>query len=367
MKKTLVLTVLAVLLLSLFPPAASAEDLPSIDSALSDYRRSGEGGRIRVKNSLNAYDPFNGGDLDYDDVRMLIFERRGAEKAFTESDVSCADPSYVPEDLGETELYLRTDMMDLLPSKARASSLNGADLILIAEDMYELESQIIHTEFEDSGADHLPDSLETPEELMAYLAAHPPVIKSRTYKPLFCAYTVICLYSTNNKASAIIDYDYYEYTLECNNEDAMDLWDGIAPLGDLLSILESDDPSSMEDEAAALLDSITLVPEETLESWRDLILDGEYGEAFYSAEDRYWALAGELPGLDDSEDAAEWYPAIIDARDRAALEAFVSFRNYSGVDTPDDVIIAGKLYIGQPDPDWFDEAIAYSIDLLLGD
>ncbi len=361
MKKLLLFTIVSVLLLTLYIPAVPAEDLPTINEALSAARFSKSGGRVRVQNTLDAYSIDNEGEFDYDGLRFLILERRAPEKAFDESEVSWADALYPPRELGETALYLRLDMMDRLPSDMRASSLMDADLLLIAEDFYELESQIIHTEYENSGAGSIPDDLETPEELMAYLAEHPPVVKSRTYKPLFTAYAFLSLYSTKNKSVTLLDYAYADCTVECKNEAASDQWSLISPLGDLLDLLEWNDPSQLSGDIAAALDNISSVPEDTVDLWTKCVEAGQYGTAAFSVSQSYWELASVLPSLDDSEDAAEWYPKLLEARDRGAFESFVSWCGYSSVDTPDSVIIAEKLYIGQIDPDWMDNALAGTI------
>ena len=363
MKKLLLFTVVSVLLLSLCIPAVTAEDLPTINEALTASRFSKSGGKVQVRNTLDAYDIGNDAEFDFDGYRFLILERRAPEKAFDESPVSCADPLYTPRELGETALYLRLDMMNLLPSDMRATSLEGADLLLIVEDFYELESQIIHTEFENSGAGSLPDDLETPEELMAYLAAHPPVIKSRTYKPLYTAYAFLCLYSTKNKSVSLLDYAVADCTVECNNEAASDQWALISPLSDLLNLLEAEDRALRTDEILEAI-SAASVPEETANLWTLCVQAGQYDTAVYSVSQSYWELAGVLPSLDDSEEAAEWYPKLIEAQDRAAFEAFVSYRSYSSVDTPDSVIIENKLYIGQIDPDWTDNAFEECITAL---
>ncbi len=362
MKKLFLSALVSVLLLTLCFSPALTEALPDIDDALSASRFT-RNGRVQVLDGIASYTMANEEEFDFDGFQCIILERRSPEKAFTESPESWFDLPFFPEDAGEGALYLRADMMALLPAEMRASSLADADLLVIAEDEYSLDTQIIHTEYEETGADEIPDWVQTPEEMQEYLLAHPKVVKSRTFKPLQSVYSFVNIYSTKNGAWALFDYRYDDCPLECNNEAASDLWDRIAPLGDLLDLLALG--AEYREETEAALDALSGEPEESVALWKSCVAAGEYETAAFSVEKAYWDLAAGFPALDDSEEAAEWYPKLLDARDREGLTVFVAFRNYSGIDTPDSVIIDDKLYMAQADPDWFDRTLTDCVTWLM--
>ena len=358
-----VFSVLLALLLAL-PGAAQASGLPDIDTALENARFSRED-RVEIPlSTLEAYTTDSEEEFDFNGLRCLVLERRGAEKAFLESEIPCDDPAYRVQDLDTPRLYLRLDMMRLLPEEMRASSLAEADLLLVAEDEYILSSQIIHTEYENSVEEELPEDLESPEALQQYLAAHPRVPKKRTYKPLFASLALIDIYSTLNGSYLVYDVAMTDCALKCNNPEASNQWDRIAPLGALLDLLETEEPAPYKDAILEKLEGLSDVPENTMTLWKACVEAGEYPTAAFSIGQVYWEQAAALPPLDESPEAAEWYPQLLESRNRQALELFVAFRNYSGIDTPDSVIIGDRLYIGQTDPQWLEEGLKEIIEYL---
>ena len=76
-------------------------------------------------------------------------------------------------DVGDAELYVRNDLMQLLPEAYRATSLAEAGLLIMAENVYFWDSTIRVTDYADSFAGELPENA-TLEELAASLASYKP-------------------------------------------------------------------------------------------------------------------------------------------------------------------------------------------------
>ncbi len=309
--------------------------------------------RVEVRNIFDAYQYNNPGSFSVDGVKCIILERYAPDKEFFISDDDLFEIGATGGDIGEARVFVRLDLMRRLPRKMQAKSLGEANILVFAETMHALESEIVHTEYE-GGSGSIPDYLTNAAELAQYLAEHPRRVIGHTYKPLYNLYMMITAYSTTNKTCMISTYQKNPYLLKPNNPRAAAQWDAMKNLGEALKALDATGEGVRSSAAKKALDAAEDVAQRQRNTWKDLISNGDYDTARYSIEKVYWPMAEELAAMDDSEIAAEWYPVIIESRDLAALEFFVSYQDYTGVSLPDETIIDEKLYMGAVDEDWMD-------------
>ena len=139
MKK--LLCAVAAMVFALSPAAAACAEagLPTINQAL---QQGAEGRRIEVSDRLDGYSVLNEMFEDFNGTfRVLILERKAPAKEFTakkafppfSSDDGFPD-DYAGVDIGEARVWLRGDLMQLLPADYRAGSLEEATYLIMAED-----------------------------------------------------------------------------------------------------------------------------------------------------------------------------------------------------------------------------------------
>ena len=175
----------------------AADELPSIDDALSYAIKENDYSHIEVQNTLDEYHVFNDNSFHPKWDKIIIFERLDAEGLFIESKIDCFEPNYEEHRVGKPRLFVRNDLMLLLPPDMRATSMEEADCFIVAETYYDLDHEIVHTVYADDGTEYLPKYLNNPEQLFQYLLQHPKIIKEYTYKPLYSVYTIISVYDAN--------------------------------------------------------------------------------------------------------------------------------------------------------------------------
>ena len=342
---------------------AGEADLPTLNEALASMNS--KSGRIEISDKLEDYDPDNFGEIDFGQFRLVILERWLPEKEFTEYDSGYPD-NYIPDlpddftgvDIGESRVWLRCDLMNMLPEEFRASSLDEADILIIAESQYFLSGTISVSDFYYSDDEEIPE-FETIEEMEAYIAEHQPVIKSITYYPKFGAYALIDFYSAVTKTSQVYDYTVTYPRRFARNPAAQDIWYGMEALADVMDALNA--PDTDRDFLFAAFEELETddyVPEAKTGFWKNCVEQGEYQAAFSSVNEYYWAMAAELSAADLNEKHQANYSMIIEEQDRTALAAFASFCDYSGFDTPVETIRDNKEYLAVPDYDWLETALS---------
>ena len=342
--------------------ASRGSGLPSIDEAL--FTMNADSGRIEVSDILEEYDPDNFGEFDFGQFRIIILERWLPEKEFTEYDSGYPD-NYVEDfpddfagvDIGESRVWLRCDLMNQLPEELCASSLDDADILIIAESQYFLSGSISVSDFYYSDDEELPE-FETIEEMEAYIAEHQPVIKSITYYPKFGAYALIDLYSPVTKTCQIYDYTVTYPRRFARNPVAQEIWYDMEKVAAVLEELNSAAP-----DRDLLLYMLGVLEDEEIATgktafWKTCIEAGEYRAALSSVNEYYWGMAAELSAADPDEDHRANYSMVIEAQDMQALAMVANFCDYGGFDTPVEEIRDNKEYLAEPDYDWLEGALA---------
>lgn len=346
-----------------------AEELPTINNVLKDPEFSGQ--VVEVSDDLEPYQPENPDLEDYGDLNVIILQREMPEKEFTEKMVPAAQiesedgfpDDFTGVDLGDPRVWYRGDLMQQIPEIFRASSLEDADLLVIAENSYVWSGTISVTDFEEDGETTLPD-FETTEELEEYLQSHQKVIASITYYPKFGVYSLIDIYGAATKECAINDYQYTEAKRFARNPEASDLWDDMLDLLGVLQEMNEETPDMAG--VSASLSGFDFLPEETIKSWTESMDAGEIPSLSGSMEDYFWQMAENLKGLEPSENNREKYEMIIRDRDYNALVLFADFCDYSGFDQSVESIRDSKEYYAKYDPDWMEEQLAAFVDVMNG-
>ncbi len=346
------------------PTGAETKTLPTINSLL----RSGNTGlKTEVRDNLDAYSPFNGTFEDIDkDFKILILQREAPEKQFTSkktyppfTNEDGFDEDFEGVDIGSSRLWLRSDLMALLPSVFCAASLEDANYLLVAESMYEWAGTISVSDFKDSGDEELPEFKDA-EEMESYFLKHPKIIESITYYPKFGAYSLITLYDTKTKKGMLIDYTYNEAKRFARNPAACDHWSNMNYVEKLLNVLD-EELSIDVTTANTLIENLEFIPQEKKDLWNACINAKEYSTAHHSISDFFWSMAAELRELDASKDHKEKYDLIINERNRQALNLFVNYCEYSGFDRSVSSIELSKDYIASPDHMWMDRSLRETV------
>lgn len=366
MKKGLVCCI-CLMLVCLLVTAACAEagTLPTINSLL----QSNAGKKAEVRDNLDMYGLFNDNfeDINYD-FKLIVLQREAPQKEFT---ARLTYPPFVSDngfeedftgvDIGNSRLWLRGDMMAKLPQRYRASSLENATYLIIAEDHYIWDGTISVSDYDNSSDGDLPEFADT-EEMIQYFLEHPRTVKSITYYPKFGVYSLIMLYEAKTKKSSVIDYTYTSSMRFARNPEASQQWDNMTYISALLDSL--DEEAGVDIQAAEnIIGTVEFAPQEKKDLWSSCINAKEYSTARHSVEEYYWAMAAELEGLDDSQENKEYYDLIIRDRNRTALELFVSFCDYSGFDRSVDSIESSGDYIAAPDYDWMETHLQETVAL----
>lgn len=370
MKRTLFLLLIFLLCVSVFNSSACADDLGrllSIDEALQTM--TSESGRTQVSDDLSEYDPDNMGEFDFNDVKIVILERRAPEKEFSAYDsgypfhyVSELPDDYQGVAIGSSQVWLRCDLMNRLPVYMRASSMGEADIILIAETQYVLSGSVSVSSYKESDSKTIPE-FDTIEEMEAYINSHRPVVEKITYYPKFAVYTLLNLYSPSTKKCEVYDYTVSLPIRFAKNPEAQDFWDEMETLSTVIHCIEDGERESTDiDELFSELE--LFIPEGKTTLWKTCLENEEYMTTAYSMREYYWGMAEELMELDNDPNHQGNYKLIIDAKDMNALAGFVDLCQYSGVDKSIEMIRLRKEYLGTPDYMWLEEELNKFVEML---
>ena len=316
---------------------------------------------LRLSDSLEEYQPMNTALEELgDSLSFIILQRKAADKEFTEytvyppfGDDDGFPPDFEGIDTGESKMYLRCDLMRLLPDHLCAASLEEADYLIIAEDLYVWEGTLIVSNYDDNGSGPIPEFNDT-EEMLEYFATHQREVSSMTYYPKFGSYAMISLYDVKTQAWTCLDITYFQARRFARNPGASDHWNDMIDLTDLIAALEADSGAgSVKD----LIEGYDFVSDSDKSLWTDRIDENDYAAAAQSVSDRFWTMAGELKMLDPSEKNRENYDLIISDRNIALLAQYVNYCDYSGFDQSIESIRDQKEYFAAADPDWFESAL----------
>ena len=367
MKKTLSVLLMLISFAFLFHCFAWADALPTVNEALQSM--TADSGRIEVSDDLSAFDPDNFGDFDFGELKFVILERQAPEKEFTEYDsgyplhyVEGFPDDFQGVDVGTSRVWLRCDLMNRIPYYYRATSMESADIILIAETQYSFHGSFSVTTYSKSDDEEIPQ-FDSIEEMEAYISSHQPVIDKITYYPKFGVYNLLDLYSPVTKECQIYDYTYSAPRRFASNPEAQDLWDCMETLSALVQILDGGALTAEEFDAVSP-DLEEYIAQEKLAFWRSCLDSGEYASAAASMQEYYWSMADDLRNLDPDGNHRANYDLILEARDAEALYRFANFCNYSGFDTPVEEIRDAKEYLAAPDFEWIETALNELVEML---
>ncbi len=372
MKKTLWLC--SVLILSaLIAAAACADethDLPSVDRLL---RYGDADARIEVNDDLDAYSIYNGqwSELSDGELKMIILERRSAEKEFTElkvyppfGDDEGFSDDFEGVDIGRSRLWLRGDLMQKLPSYLRAGSLSEATHLIIAEDIYFPSSTLILTDYKKKDNEDIPE-FETAEEMVSYFLAHQPEVESKTYYPVFGSYAFLSIYETSTKRGAIYDAQMTPGRMFARNPEASLQWNHMSEVLGLMNALTDENDTDREN-AKTLIGTFDFIPQAETDLWNACLNARKYDVAYQLAGDALWEMAEDLKNLDPSEENRKNYELIIRDKNILALAQYAQYCDYSGFEQSMDSIRNSKEYLAAPDWEWLESAFRDMIDEMFG-
>ncbi len=359
MKKALFTFLLGTLIFLLVVATASANELPMIDDVLRDLDTAAD--RVEVGDDLSMYRLGNTRLTDYGGFRVIILERKNPEKEFT---ARRYEPPFTGEegfpddyegvDRGEARVWIRCDLMKQLPVFVRASSMEEAGLLVIAENNYEMAGNIRVTNYKNKSDFVLPD-FETVDEMEAFLADHQPTVSSITYYPKFDVYDILILYKIGTTESNLWDYQRTKVKHFARKPEAAFLWNDMKELDHAAALIGAGALQSEETEK--LIKDLSFVPQDKQSLWLACIAAGESQTTVYSMEEYFWSMAGSLRSLDPSVEDQAKYDMIIDARDKRALALFVNYRDYSGFDQLIESIESSGEYMAAPDDTWRENAL----------
>jgi len=370
MKRILSMLLIFLMYVSTFDSIVCADDsgyLPTIDEVLQTM--TAESGRTRVSDDLSEYDPDNMGEFDFNDLKIVILERRAPEKDFSACDsgyplhyVSELPDDYQGVDLGTSQVWLRCDLMNRLPKYMRATSLDTADLILIAETQYALAGTVSVSTYKETDNENLPE-FDTIEEMTAYINSHRPIVEKITLYPKFAVLTLLNLYSPTTKKCEVYDYTVSLPVRFAKKPEAQDFWDEMEILSTIIRCIEDGERESIDlDELFSELERF--IPEEKTTLWKTCLENEEYLTTAFSMREYYWSMAKELMELDNDPNHQGNYKLIIDAKDMNALAGFVDFCEYSGFDKSIEMIRLSKEYLGTPDYKWLEDSLNAFVEML---
>ena len=377
MKKIVTLFLATVLLLSLLTYAsadsrllslANNSSLPSIDSILLTDNTSG---KVEVCDSLDGYDPFGEIINEYDKpFRVLTLEREAPQKKFTKKTEyppftnEGLGNDFTGEDIGRSRVWLRLDLMELLPPMNRATSWEDATYLLVVENAYYWDTQLSVTHYDHSADEVLPEFKDS-EEIIQYFVMHPKKVISRDYYPTFGAYSLVTYYDKDTKASAWFNHSKTPTMRFAKNWEATTYWENMIKIEEILQTLKAETGID-RDSVIEQIQTIDFVPEKKQHLWVSCVENDEIQTAVYSISDFYWSMADELKLLDPSEENQRIYATIIEERNREALSQFVSYCAYNGFDRSISSIEKSKDYIAKPDMDLMEKEVIETIDYVFG-
>ena len=360
------------LVLCLLTAAAAAEDaaLPSVDTLMLR----GDHARSEVSDSLDAYSVLNEqwSEWPTDRLKFIVLERRSPEKEFTElmkyppfTDNDGFPADFNGVDLGESRVWYRGDLMEKIPSDFRATSLEDATHIILAEDIYFLASTLVLTNYKKRDNEEAPE-FESAEEMIEYFAAHQPEVESRAYYPVFESYALITIYETATKRSALYDAKQTPGKLFARNPDAGLQWNNMVYLAELMDALA--DENAVDEQAAKdLIGSYDFVSQDEKDLWISCLSLKKYGTAGQLVLEYFWKMAEDLKQLDPSDKNQKNYDLIIRERSIPALAQYVQYCDYNGFEKSMDSIRDEKDYLAAPDWEGQENTLQDMISQLFGE
>ena len=268
---------------------------------------------------------------------MIILEREAPQKEFTAKDsgypsnyVDGFPDDFTGVDIGKRRVWIRGDLMNKIPLYFRATSLQDADILVIAENEYYWSGTLSVTTFADEDNDAEVPTFDTVEELEAYIASHQPKIEAITYYPKFSVYDLVDIYSVKTGICSVYDYQYTGAKRFASNPEAGDQLYDMELFYNVMASFA--DESTSAETLICLVNELDFVQESKRNLWTSCITSGESATALYSMEEYLWSMAKVLSGLDPSASNQENYAMIIQARDLNALFSFADYCNYSGFD-----------------------------------
>lgn len=363
MKKLLCLCICLMLTGLLAAAGAETASLPTINEALL----TGKGG-TEVCDDLSAYDPLSDTIPVIDkDFRLIILQREMPLKEFTAKtdyppfeNEDGFDDDFVGVDIGSPRVWLRNDLMERLPEQFRASSLEDATYLIIAENLYVWDGTVSTCDYKENENLDLPE-FSSADEMAAYFAEHPKTVESITYYPKFCAFTLVSLYETETKRCSNFDYTVTSAMRFARNPDAGTKREEMSVTAGILDALDE----GMITDAKKAIEEAGFVSQGQKDRWTSSIDAGDYAAASSSLTEYYWAMATDLRDLDPSSENRENYNLIITAQNRQALDLFADYCDYYGFDRSISSIEESGDYIAAPDYDWMVGALDEAVKLFI--
>lgn len=349
---------------------AETGSLPTIDKVLKNISAVG---KTEVSDNMDEYSIFNEHFEDFNDAfKFIILQREAPEKEFTEkkvyppfSETEGFSSDFTGVDKGPARVWVRADLMNLLPSEFRAKSMDEATYIIMAETLYVLDGTLTVSDFKNTNEEELPE-FDNTEELVIYLISHPKEIESVTYYPTFGLYSLITIYEKESRKCIPYDNIFTESDKSfANNLEAFNYWSKMNYISDLMDALDKDKGIDT-DYANTLIDTSDFIPETKKDLWKGCLKTEEYSTARFSISEFYWNMAEELKKLDPSVENRKNYDLIIREQNTDALKLFVNFCEYSGFDKPIKSIEAEKNYMATPNNDWTEDSLQELVFALNG-
>lgn len=366
MKKS-VIVFAALLFLSFISSFCYADSLPSLNEVLHSEQMKNK--KIEVQNDFDAYKVFNPEIQDYGEFKILILQRQVPEKEFTEKKYSYSqiefakgfDDDFEGVDIGESRVWYRGDLMSQIPSYFRADSLEDADLLFIAENLYVWSGTLTNTTYENNDDVVMPD-FDSAEELTQYLSTHQKKISSISYYPVFGVYSLLDMYGVQTKECSFYSSEYKKAKNFARNPEASSQWYNMTQLMDTIELFSKD--SVDPDDIDTKLKSFSFVPQQKQELWSTCIVSGEYSTASFSIQEYFWSMAQQLKEMEPSSENRETYDMIIADKNYDALALFVDYCDYSGFDQSMESIKLLKEYMATPDEQVLQNMLNDFIDYL---
>lgn len=371
MKKSLCFIIALAFILSIGTTAcAETGSLPTIDKVLQNISAAG---KTEVSDNMDEYSVFNEHFEDFNDAfKFIILQREAPEKEFTAKKVfppfsgsEGFSGDFTGVDKGPARVWIRADLMNLLPSVFCAKSMDEATYIIMADTLYVLDGTLTVSDFKNTNEEKLPE-FENTEELVMYLISHPKEIESVTYYPTFGLYSLVTIYEKESGKCIPYNNIFTESDKSfANNLEAFNYWSKMNYISDLIDALDKNkgiDP----DYANTLIDTSDFIPETKKDLWKGCLKTEEYATARFSVNEFYWNMAEELKELDPSEENRKNYDLIIHEQNADALKLFVNFCEYSGFDKPIESIEAEKNYMATPNNDWIEDTLQELVSALNG-
>ena len=235
------------LLIFLLSTNTFAETLPSLNEAL---RHITSKDRIEIDpDEFKDFNPENTGKVNYGNFKMIVLQRKAADKEFTKLDSGYPDnyiegfpDDFTGVDIGKPTVWLRYDVMRSIPASYKARTLEEADIIVIAEDEYVFSGTLSVADYksENSGEKEIPTVVNSPEELDEFLSKQQPEIDSIYYYPKFSVYNLVTIYDAKTKKCEYYNTKYTPAKIFARNRDAVEHWMLMEQVAELYDSLIND-------------------------------------------------------------------------------------------------------------------------------